>query len=93
MHSRGAYISLVGAEEVAEEGVLHPQRQHLPLNHCALNVVILQHHVFSARVSPSTFFWVCSKIYTFFCKGYLKRFQILPLVKCTYRIYTSLYAI
>ncbi len=42
-----AYISLVGAEEVAEEGVLHPQGQHLSLNHRALDVVVLQHHVLS----------------------------------------------
>ena len=45
-----SYVSLVGAEEVAEEGVLHPECQHLPLNHCALNVVILQHNILPVEV-------------------------------------------
>jgi hypothetical protein len=30
---------------VAEEGMLDAQRQHFPLNHCAFNVVVFQHHV------------------------------------------------
>ena len=43
-------VCLEGAEEVAEEGVLHPQGQDLPLNHGALDVVILQHRVLLQRL-------------------------------------------
>jgi predicted nucleic acid-binding protein len=50
-----AYVSLVGAEEVAEKGMLHAQRQHFPLNHRALNVVVFQHHVFSILARNSKF--------------------------------------
>ena len=39
------YVCLEGAEEVAEEGVLASEREHLPLDHGALDVVVLQDHV------------------------------------------------
>ena len=43
-------VCLKGAEEVAEEGVLHPQGQDLPLNHGTLDVIILQHSVLLQRL-------------------------------------------
>ena len=35
-----SYICLEGTEEVAEEGVLDPEGQHLPLDQRALDVVV-----------------------------------------------------
>ena len=39
------YISLKGAEEVAEEWVGAAEREDLPLDHRALDVVVLEHDV------------------------------------------------
>ena len=44
------HVGLEGAEEVAEEGVLHAQRQNLPLNHRALDVIVLQNRIFLKRL-------------------------------------------
>ena len=44
------HVGLEGAEEVAEEGVFHAQRQNLPLNHRALDVIVLQNRIFLKRL-------------------------------------------
>ncbi len=43
--SATTYRRLEGAEQVTDEGMFAPQRQHFSLNHGALDVVIFQHHV------------------------------------------------
>ena len=45
-----AYVCLEGAEEVTEEGVLHPQGENFPLDHRALDVIVLQHCIFLQRL-------------------------------------------
>ena len=44
------HVGLEGAEEVTKEGVLHAQRQNLPLNHRALDVIVLQNRIFLKRL-------------------------------------------
>ena len=41
----GTHVSLESAEQVAEEGMLNPQGERLPLDHGALDVIVLQHGV------------------------------------------------
>ena len=44
------HVGLEGAEEVAKEGVFYSQRQNLPLNHRALDIIVLQNRIFLKRL-------------------------------------------